>query len=96
MALWLILIVAAAVLVYAPSLRFEFLLDDFFTARQSPIAKSLASAPQAFCRQYNPQATKHDHFNRLLAYYRPLVVVSYQADSSLLGSGPLGYHATNL
>ncbi|HEX2924126.1 MAG TPA: tetratricopeptide repeat protein [Chloroflexota bacterium] len=95
LALWLILIVAAAVLGYAPSLRFEFVLDDHAFAR-SPIGWSLASAPQAFCREFVPKSTAENPVNTLLAYYRPLVVVSYQADSSLLGSGPLGYHATNL
>ena len=77
-----------AALVYAPSLRNGFALDDTAIVERNPAAHSVAAAARGFLSPYWPP----EHGAGL---WRPLVILSFAADWQASGGDPAWLHATN-
>lgn len=77
-----------AALVYAPSLRNGFALDDSAIVERNPAAHSVAAAARGFLSPYWPP----EHGAGL---WRPLVILSFAADWQVSGGSPAWLHATN-
>ncbi|MBI1953526.1 MAG: tetratricopeptide repeat protein [Candidatus Omnitrophica bacterium] len=84
----LLLLGAAVLFLYGPSLRFGFLWDDYLLIVDNP---ALNQNPIAFFGQplYPMEAGEQP-------YYRPLQMVSHFVDFRLFGLNPWGSHAVNL
>lgn len=80
-----LVVCAWVALLYAPSLRFGFVTDDFYFARPLTAGQMLST----FYGNWEPLGQGNAH-------YRPVVAVSFQLDYLLWGPRPRGYHLTNL
>ena len=76
---------------YFSSLRGEFTLDDWDLIVKAPVAQSLAHISDAFGSGFLPEL-----FPKRLAYYRPLITVSWQLNHALTGPEPFGFRLVNL
>jgi tetratricopeptide (TPR) repeat protein len=97
----IILIIFLTALVYANSLKNNFVLDDTWIIVNNNFVKSWKNISQLFSRDYltSPQDVSlvgvRDIGSGELTY-RPIVTLSYFIDYSLWQSNPFGYHLTNL
>jgi tetratricopeptide (TPR) repeat protein len=83
------LVAALAVLVFAGSLRGDFVLDDTRVVRDNPEIESPQRALAYFAADYHwPHAVS--------GLYRPLVNLSFALDRAVGAGAPLVFHATNL
>ncbi|MBM3324002.1 hypothetical protein FJY69_11080, partial [candidate division WOR-3 bacterium] len=83
----------AAILLYAPSLKFGFVWDDRPLVVENPEVAGANPLP-LFARSFT-----HSWSERGLgphAYYRPLVTMSFWLDHRLWRLNPAGYHLTNV
>jgi hypothetical protein len=71
---------ALAVLLYASSLDNPFVYDDFRLIVENPAIQNLSSVLTVLARDMT----------------RPVVALSYVADTALWGTSPFGYHLTNV
>lgn len=71
---------ALAVLLYASSLDNPFVYDDFRLIVENPAIQNLSSVLTVLARDMT----------------RPVVGLSYVADTAIWGTGPFGYHLTNV
>ena len=71
---------ALAVLLYASSLDNPFVYDDFRLIVENPAIQNLSGVLTVLARDIT----------------RPLVSLSYVADTAIWGTGPFGYHLTNV
>jgi hypothetical protein len=71
---------ALAVMLYASSLDNPFVYDDFRLIVENPAIQNLSSVLTVLARDIT----------------RPLVSLSYVADTAIWGTGPFGYHLTNV
>jgi protein O-mannosyl-transferase len=71
---------ALAVMLYASSLDNPFVYDDFRLIVENPAIQNLSSVLSVLARDVT----------------RPVVSLSYVADTALWGTGPFGYHLTNV
>ena len=90
---WLpLLLVVATFLVYASTLRFEFVYDDQNQVLGNPLIRSWHNLPLIFksdvWRFVNPAQVGN--------YWRPLFVVWLLLNQSLFGLHPLGFHLTTV
>ena len=88
---WIAGLLAAAVLPYVPSLRGDFVLDDFALIVNDPLAHSLAFFPRNFSMDF-----LRGTLGPGVVYYRPLVSASYQANYMIAGPDPLTFRLFNL
>ncbi len=89
--LWVVGIAAAAILPYLPSLRGDFVLDDWYLILHPRSAHSLTYISDALFKRFLPE-----NFGPGVAYYRPLVTASFQANYMMAGPHPLLFRFTNL
>jgi hypothetical protein len=78
------IILVTVALLYAPSLRYGFLRDDFLFARPLPLSQLLSTFWGDWAFGYGTQ------------YYRPIIAVSLALDYAVWGADPAGYHLINL
>lgn len=71
---------ALAVMLYASSLDNPFVYDDFRLIVENPAIQNLSGVLTVLARDIT----------------RPLVSLSYVADTAIWGTGPFGYHLTNV
>ena len=87
-------IVLAALFVFWPSLRGEFVYDDLLIIQQNPQITSFAHLPKLLGSSYwdflDPEAAKS------VGYYRPLSMVLLTAGYVFGGGAPIAFHALNL
>lgn len=88
---WLVGVIVAAVAPYITALWGQFTLDDWDLIVRNPIIHSLGNIPAAFAHGFLPETMGKD-----LAYYRPLVTVSYQLNYALSGLNPFAFRLTNV
>ncbi|MBD3426987.1 MAG: tetratricopeptide repeat protein [Candidatus Omnitrophica bacterium] len=86
--LHIILLVLAAVFVYANSLGGDFVYDDKPMIVQYDLIHQINNLPRAF----TSPTTIYGNVN----YYRPLQTASYMIDYFLWGEYPAGFHLTNI
>lgn len=91
----LLLALAAAALLLAPSLRGGFVWDDAWLIVRNANIQSLARLPHALTSGF------WDISDQRIAtggwqYYRPVITLVYAAAWRLFGEAPAGYHALNL
>ena len=85
---WFVLLLLPA-LVWVPTLAFDFVLDDFGTFLDDPLAQGPLSLPAIL--------TTPVHVERsTLPFYRPVITLTYWLDRTLWGANPAGFHLTNL
>src|SRR5689334_116906 len=71
---------ALAVMLYASSLDNPFVYDDFRLIVENPAIQNLSGVVTVLARDIT----------------RPAVSLSYVADTAIWGTGPFGYHLTNV
>ena len=86
------LLAAAAALLYLPGLPGEFVYDDHRLIADNAGLERPFDVRRAFLRDY--YASDLDRMG--LGYYRPVAVLSTEADYRAWGGAPLGFHVTNL
>ena len=88
-----VILTVVIVSAFAGVLDGGFIYDDHKLIEENPKVRSLAYAGEAL-------TTDSDEFHSgrsgQSAYYRPLFYISVMLDSTIWGSGPAGYHRTNL
>jgi tetratricopeptide (TPR) repeat protein len=90
---WIFAAVALlSVLVYANSLRNDFVWDDNELIVDNPAVHSLSDIPVFFTGDFWSQSSQPS----ARGYYRPMVLVSYAVDYALWGEHPAGFHLTNM
>ena len=90
--LYILILAAAVVILYAQSLLFDFVnYDDYDLVYENT---SFLSDPSNIIRAF----TSHAFIGKreVSVYYRPILQVSYIIDYRMWGLNPLGYHATNI
>jgi tetratricopeptide (TPR) repeat protein len=88
--IWAVLILLAIALIsYAPALRNGFVWDDTALVLRDPLIRSWRLVPESFNHFLFIDATPSD-------FYRPLQRLSYTLDYALAGFQPAVYHASNL
>lgn len=89
----LVILAVVIVAAFAGTLGGGFIYDDHKLIEENPKVRSLAYAGEAL-------TTDSDEFHSgrsgQSAYYRPLFYISVMLDTTIWGSGPAGYHRTNL
>ncbi len=90
---FLLLIVGLSSLIYLPTLRHNFVWDDYVLIVDNPDIKT-SSPVKLFGQSFT-----HSWASRGIiphSYYRPLVMLSFWADNKIWGKNPSGYHLTNI
>jgi Flp pilus assembly protein TadD len=87
--LFIILIVAAAFAVYAPSLRNGYVWDDSALIQRDPFIRSWRLIPEGFRHFLFTDATASD-------FYRPIQRLTYTWDYAWRGFQPFIYHFDNI
>jgi tetratricopeptide (TPR) repeat protein len=85
----LLLLILFPALVFAQTLRFDFVFDDNIVILGDPLV----------AKQFSPKGIFGSEVrvaDVALGYYRPLITLSYRLDRALWGLNPAGYHLTNL
>jgi hypothetical protein len=85
--------VVVIVAAFANSLSGGFVYDDHKLIEENPKVRSLAHVGEALTTDSDEFHSGHSGKS---AYYRPLFYVSIMLDSTIWGSGPAGYHRSNL
>ncbi len=80
---------AAAAVVYLPSLRNGFALDDGAIVQRNPAAHGVGAALSAFGRSYWPA-------ENAAGQWRPLVILSFAVDWQASGGSTVWLHAANV
>mgnify|MGYP003920084323 CR=1 FL=1 len=88
---WILAVVVATVVPYIPSLKGNFVTDDWAIIVKDPLAHTLSNAPKAFLTDF-----LHGYFGPEQFYYRPLVTITFQANWEMAGPNPFVYRLTNL
>jgi len=78
-----------AVLVYLPSLRNRFALDDSSIVENNTTAQSVGAALRAFDQPYWPP-------RNMAGLWRPIVILSFAVDWQVSGGSTVMLHATNV
>jgi len=81
-----------SVLVYANSLRNDFVWDDNDLIVDNPAVHSLSHVPSFFTGHFWSQSNQPS----ARGYYRPAVLLSYALDYAVWGKNPAGFHLTNM
>lgn len=89
-ALWQLLIVFAAILIFARSLAFGWVFDDQMEIVLNPLTRSLTNLPLIF------SSTAWAGSGMETYLYRPLTTLSYAANHQLIGPDPWGFHLVNV
>ncbi len=76
-------------LVFAATLRFDFVFDDNLVILDDPLVVRQFSFKEIVGSEVRVADVA-------LGYYRPLITLSYRLDRALWGLNPAGYHLTNL
>jgi protein O-mannosyl-transferase len=84
------LVLVLAALVYAPSLRFTFVLDDWWQFVQNEWVQSWRFVPGYFRGHVWPHLGTHPPAN----YYRPVTLIWFQIVHTIFGLWPAGWHAS--
>jgi len=85
-------VVLLALVVFLPSLRYDFVWDDLLLIRNNQHLQS-HNSPSSFLRKDFTELT----FGSLPGhFYRPLFALTLWADAVLWGQQPAGFHVTNL
>lgn len=85
----LFLIILAAIFIYSPSLKNQFIWDDFHLVVNDENVKSFKNLPVVFkTHLYGKEGGSN--------FYRPVQVISFMIDYRIWKTNPLGYHLTNL
>ncbi|MGH7699897.1 MAG: hypothetical protein ACREMJ_05195 [Gemmatimonadales bacterium] len=84
----LLLVFAAAVALYLPTVRYDFVQDDRGIIVKNPAAQSLGAALRAFDDPYWPEPSQ-------AGLYRPVTILSYAVDWSVSGGRPGWFHIVN-
>lgn len=100
-AFYLIVVILAAVLVYANSLVNFFVIDDYLVIVENNFIKSWKNFPLIFSKNYLTKASDVNYLGMRdigsgEASYRPVVTISYFIDYGLWKLNAAGYHFTNL
>ena len=89
--LWLATITVSAIVPYILSLGGGFALDDHYLIVTDPLAHSITRFHETFFTDFLRGFLGDD-----IAYYRPLVTISYQANYTLFGPNPFAFRLTNI
>lgn len=90
--LLLLILVAVALLVNAPTLRYDYTLDDpFFTSANPLVMRGTESIPEFF-----KHAAYYGVFENHDASYRPLLLISFALEKEFFGFNPVVSHGINL
>ncbi len=97
----IILIIAAAAIVYANSLKNSFIWDDSVVIADNDFIKSWKNFPRIFNRSYLTHISDAGYLGTRdigsgESSYRPIVTISYFIDYHLWGLNPFGFHLHNL
>jgi len=87
-ALAVLAVVAVSLAVYAPSIGYGFVFDDYPVVVQNELIRSLDRLPALVS---SPEWKGLDH-----EMYRPLTGVTYALNHAMSGLSPWSYHATNV
>ncbi|MDD4941721.1 MAG: hypothetical protein PHS64_05040 [Candidatus Omnitrophica bacterium] len=79
-----VLLAAAGLAVYAPSVHNGFLMDDVHVVYQNPLIRNVSFILPCFLRPF------------LKFYYRPVTHLSFMADYGIWKLDPFGYHLTSV
>lgn len=85
----LLLLILFPALVFAETLRFDFVFDDNIVILGDPLV----------AKQFSPKGIFGSEVrvaDVALGYYRPLITLLYRMDRAQWGLNPAGYHLTNL
>ena len=82
------LLAVLAVAAFGGVLRSGFVYDDFLIIHGNPFFTAKRDWLALFTKDYFAHSMQGS--------YRPMVTLSYMIDGALWGSGPFGYHVTNL
>ena len=85
----LFLILSTAFLIYSPSLKNNFIWDDFHLIVNEPNIRSFEKLPVAF-KTHLFQNVGGSNF------YRPVQTISFMLDYAIWRLNPFGYHLTNI
>ena len=90
---WLVIIlIAVALLANAPTLRYEYTLDDPYFTKDNPLVREgVSSIPQFFTH-----AAYYGVFKNHDASYRPLMLISFAVEKTLFDFNPVVSHLINL
>jgi len=83
-------IAALGFIVYANSLKGEFVLDDHFLIENNRYIKTWKGLGKIFTKNIAEGAEEN------WGFYRPLQMITYALDYFLWGLNPIGYHLTNI
>jgi tetratricopeptide (TPR) repeat protein len=84
-------ICSAIFLAYSNSLQGNFVYDDVFFIKESPLIRDLSNVPTIFTSAFWESSSRP-----VKAFYRPLTVSSYALNFGVGGFEPFGYHLTNV
>jgi len=90
--IYIILIIAVSVFVYANSIRNGFTFDDKFIIQKNELIRSLNNIPAIFRSSYWPKVQGEPN----KGLYRPLAILTYALDYSIWKLNPAGYHIFNV
>ncbi len=85
------LLVAAVFSAYAPSLSGDFVVDDVYFIKESPLVRDLSHPATIFSSAFWESSSRPGK-----SYYRPLVVLSHALNFYFGGDDPRGYHLLNI
>jgi tetratricopeptide (TPR) repeat protein len=97
----ILLILVLTVIVYANSLKNEFVWDDYTVIVDNSFVKSWRNLPSLFKKAYLTRISDFGYWGERYigsgeTTYRPVVTVSYFTDYAIWKLNPLGYHISNL
>lgn len=88
----LLLVLAIGLALYAPSLRYQFVFDDFDQIAANPRVQSWNNLPGYF----TTHLWAHIYGVAQANYYRPLFLIWLLLNHTLFGLNPLGWHLTTV
>lgn len=91
-ALWPLIVALAGALVYANTLRHDFVLDDIPLVRDNSEHHSLRELAALWLEPYWPV----EQGGEASGLYRPVTILSFILNRAWTGPGPAGFHAVNV
>lgn len=88
--MWLLIVLVAAVVVYASTVSHGFVFDDGVAIIRNFSIRSLASIPDIFSQTEWSAGGRENHL------YRPLTTTTYALNYAISGLSPWSYHLTNV
>lgn len=85
---WLAAVFVAGVMLYLPTVRYDFVQDDRAIIVNNPAAHSVGEALRAFDEPYWPRPAE-------AGLYRPVTILSFAVDWSLAGGRAGWFHLVN-